>query len=241
MDRFDVIVVGAGAAGRIAKSAKPSGSAPPFLPFLLLARSPAHDAEIDVGIMLGQALNPKSSSWEAFPLVRLLKARSTGRVRINAADAEATLDIDHAHLGQQADLNVLCEGVELAFALLESPDFATILEPVPGSREAPRHRAELRNWLRSGSERCSTRQARAGSGPTVLLAASSTARAALMSRLPAGRRRLDLPVHSAGHDPLPDRRRCREARGRDRQAASRSFIWRVMKPARVRRATICRC
>ena len=57
--------------------------------------------------MVGQAFDPDDSSYVAFPLVCLLHARSEGRLTLTASDAEATLDIRHAHLTDPADLDAL--------------------------------------------------------------------------------------------------------------------------------------
>jgi choline dehydrogenase len=133
---------------RIASESSPASASPPFLPLMLLARRLGGTEEIDVGIMVGQAFDPDDSSYVAFPLVCLLHARSEGRLTLTASDAEATLDIRHAHLTDPADLDALTDGVVLAGELLSTPAMASVMQLIPGSREAPVGKADLAAWLR---------------------------------------------------------------------------------------------
>ena len=133
---------------RLAARAAPSSPSPPFLPLLLLARRLGGEEEIDVGIMIGQAFDPDTSSFVAYPLVCLLNARSEGRLTLAARDPDATLDIRHGHLTNQIDLESLTDGVVLAAELFDASPLASVLELVPGSRDAPSGRAELAAWLR---------------------------------------------------------------------------------------------
>jgi choline dehydrogenase len=118
---------------------------------MLMARRLGGTAEVDLGIMIGQAFEPDSSSWVAYPLVCLLDARSEGRLALTARDPDAALDIRHAHLSEPADLEALTDGVELVAELLASPALADILELSPGSREAPTDRVNLATWLRGSA------------------------------------------------------------------------------------------
>ena len=113
-----------------------------------MARSAQRDSEVDLGILLGQAFDPGTASWVAYPLVCLLDARSEGRVRLTAARPEATLDIRHAHLDTPADLDALCDGVQLAIELLSTPPLARILDRIPGKDGAPTERIALPAWLK---------------------------------------------------------------------------------------------
>ena len=49
-----------------------------------------------------------------------LGSRSEGRVRLTSADPEASLDIRHSHLDEQADVEAISDGVELMTELLSS-------------------------------------------------------------------------------------------------------------------------
>ena len=71
---------------RIKAGSEPNEATPQFLPLMLMARSAQRDSEVDLGILLGQAFDPGTASWVAYPLVCLLDARSEGRVRLTAAD-----------------------------------------------------------------------------------------------------------------------------------------------------------
>ena len=74
----------------IKAGSEPSDATPQFLPLMLMARSAQRDSEVDLGVLLGQAFDPETASWVAYPLVCLLDARSEGRVRLTAAGPEAT-------------------------------------------------------------------------------------------------------------------------------------------------------
>jgi choline dehydrogenase len=133
---------------RIKAGAEPNEATPQFLPLMLMARSAQSDPGVDLGILLGQAFDPDTSSWMAFPLVCLLDARSEGRVRLTGAGPEATLDIRHAHLDSQSDLDALCDGVELALELLSAPSLTSILDRIPGDNDAGTGRIALGAWLK---------------------------------------------------------------------------------------------
>ena len=145
---FDHPLVVEGLGGyRIVSEAAPSDP-PPFLPLLLLARRLGGTEEVDVGIMVGQAFEPDTSSYVAYPLVCLLNARSAGRLALTASDPDATVDIRHAHLTAPADVEAFADGVALAADLFSSPAMTSVLELIPGSREAPTERNALASWLR---------------------------------------------------------------------------------------------
>jgi choline dehydrogenase len=77
-------------------------------------------------------------------------ARSAGRVRLTAADPEATLDIDHRYFSDSADLEALCDGVVLADRLVHTAPLADMLDLDNPLREVPpRDRATLREWVRT--------------------------------------------------------------------------------------------
>ena len=133
---------------RIKAGSEPNEATPQFLPLMLMARSAQRDSEVDLGMLLGQAFDPETASWMAYPLVCLLNARSEGRVRLTAAGPEATLDIRHAHLDAPADLDALCDGVQLGIELLSTPPLARILDRIPGNDEAPAERIALAAWLK---------------------------------------------------------------------------------------------
>jgi choline dehydrogenase-like flavoprotein len=69
-------------------------------------------------------------------------------VRLTGAGPEATLDIRHAHLDSQSDLDALCDGVELALELLSAPSLTSILDRIPGDNDAGTGRIALGAWLK---------------------------------------------------------------------------------------------
>jgi choline dehydrogenase-like flavoprotein len=135
----------------VAADSAPASPSPLFLPLMLLAGSPGGTAEVDVGIMVGQAFDPDTASFVAFPLVCLLNARSEGALALTAANPEATLDIRHSHLTEPADLDAMLDGAELAAELLNATTMGSVLELVPGSRDAPASRDQLAAWLRQST------------------------------------------------------------------------------------------
>ena len=85
-----------------------------------MARSSRSDAEIDLGVLVGQSFDEELGTWQLYPMVCLLRSRSKGRVRLIAADPEATLDIRHSHLAEPDDMEAMCDGVELVMDLMRS-------------------------------------------------------------------------------------------------------------------------
>jgi choline dehydrogenase len=115
---------------RIKAEFEPNEVTPQFLPLMLMARSGVRDSEVDLGILLGQALDAETASWIAYPLVCLLDARSEGRIRLTGREAESTLAIRHSHLASPADLDALGDGVELVLELMSATPLTRILERV---------------------------------------------------------------------------------------------------------------
>ena len=64
----------------------PSGNVTPFLPLMLMARSSRSDAEIDLGVLVGQSFDEELRAWQLFPMVCLLRSGSEGRVRLTSAE-----------------------------------------------------------------------------------------------------------------------------------------------------------
>ena len=55
------------------KSAHQSANVAPFLPLMLMARSSRSDAEIDLGVLVGQSFDEELRAWQLFPMVCLLR------------------------------------------------------------------------------------------------------------------------------------------------------------------------
>ena len=66
---------------------------------------------------------------------------------MTSRDPAATLDIDHRHLSDPADLEACCDGVELITRLLSTEPLTGRVEPLPGLAPAWRDRDELRAWV----------------------------------------------------------------------------------------------
>jgi choline dehydrogenase len=67
---------------------------------------------------------------------------------LTAPDPAATLEIDHAYFADPAELETLCDGMELIRRLLTTRPLAEAIDPVPGRVPTWRDRDELRGWVR---------------------------------------------------------------------------------------------
>jgi len=74
-----------------------------------------------------------AGGWVFVLPTSLMVARSQGTVRLTSQDPNATLAIDHRHFSDPADLEAICDGIELATRLAASPPLAEILTPSPSS------------------------------------------------------------------------------------------------------------
>lgn len=119
-----------------------------FIPILVRARSSQAADEIDLHLYSGQEWDADRGAWVLWLTLSLQFAVSLGRVRLTSPDPAATLDIDHAHLSEPADLEAMCEGVELATWLAATRPLADRIESLPGQVPAWGDRDELRAWVR---------------------------------------------------------------------------------------------
>jgi choline dehydrogenase len=74
----------------------------------------------------------------------LEQAFSRGRVRLTSAEAEAPLEIDHAHLSDERDLETMCDGVEVVNRLVATEPLESVLTPIPERTMRWQDRDELR-------------------------------------------------------------------------------------------------
>jgi choline dehydrogenase len=119
-------------------------------PYLIKARSGQVDDEIDLHLYHGVRFDEESGDWRFSMNASLQYARSLGRVRLTSGDPEAALDIDHCWFSDPADLEAMCDGVELVELLLRTPPLATMLDlGDPLGEPPPRDRDELREWVLS--------------------------------------------------------------------------------------------
>ena len=120
-----------------------------FIPVIAKARSRHAGDDIDLHVYIGQDFDQAHSAWFLWITASLQYARSRGRVRLTSADPAATLDIDHAYLSDPADLEALCDGIELVERLIAAPPLQAVLEP--SAEEAPPwgSRAGLPAWVKA--------------------------------------------------------------------------------------------
>ena len=120
-----------------------------FIPVLAKARSRHAGEDIDLHVYIGQNFDESLGAWYLWITASLQFARSRGRVRLTSADPTAPLDIDHGYLSDPADLEALCDGIELVERIIASAPMQRVLEPY--AEEAPPwgDAAELPAWALS--------------------------------------------------------------------------------------------
>jgi choline dehydrogenase len=118
-----------------------------FVPTLIKARSGRATDEIDLHVYHSHHFDEDGGGCAARFVLSLAHARSRGRVRLTSRDPAATLNIDHRHLSEAADLEACCDGIELITRLLSAEPLAEIIESRPGLTPAWRDRDELRSWV----------------------------------------------------------------------------------------------
>jgi choline dehydrogenase len=74
-----------------------------------------------------------AGGWVFVLPTSLMLARSRGTVRLTSRDPNATLAIDHNYFSDAADLEAMCDGIELANRLASMPPLAEMLSPAPAS------------------------------------------------------------------------------------------------------------
>jgi choline dehydrogenase len=120
-----------------------------FIPVLAKARSRHAGEEIDLHVYIGQNFDDSFGAWFLWITASLQFARSEGRVRLTSADPTAPLDIDHAYLGDPADLEAQCDGIELVERIIASAPMQRVLEPCAEEMPPWGDASELPSWARS--------------------------------------------------------------------------------------------
>jgi choline dehydrogenase len=115
-----------------------------FVPLLITARSSQTDEEIDLHLYHGQFLD--GDTWKIWIVATLQLARSEGVVRLTGPNASNPLHIDHRYLSDPRDLEALCDGVEMAAQIFDSPMMNRVLAPERSARWS--NRDELREMVR---------------------------------------------------------------------------------------------
>jgi choline dehydrogenase len=119
-----------------------------FIPVIAKARSRHAGPDIDLHVYMGQDFSPELGAWFFWITASLQYARSRGSLTLTNPDPEAPLDIDHAYLSDPADLEALCDGVDLVEHITAAAPLRSVLQPVPDSPPWG-DRADLPSWARS--------------------------------------------------------------------------------------------
>ena len=131
---------------RVLSGHAPAGAS--SLPTTIEARSGRASEKIDLHLYHGQFFDAERDAWVLVLSLSLAHARPQGWLRLTAADPHAPLTIDHQHLADPAELEALCDGVELVTRLVATPPLADTIEPLPALLPAWRGRDELRAAVR---------------------------------------------------------------------------------------------
>lgn len=119
-----------------------------FNPVFIKARSSQTSEEIDLHIYHGQYFDEERGTWILWFSLSLEHAASRGSVRLTSSDPDTTLEIDHRHLSEPAEVEALCDGVEVIAQLVTTPPLATMIEPLPGPLSIRSTRDERRAEVR---------------------------------------------------------------------------------------------
>jgi choline dehydrogenase len=136
------------------------------------ARSGQADRDIDLHLYWGVSADaatgaPFFASWAI-----LMRARSQGTVCLTSPDPEAPLAIDLNYFADPADLEALCDGVELARCLAETPPANRFLARAPNApqwRDRDELRVLARRWHGTTHHPSSTCRMGPGDDPTAVV------------------------------------------------------------------------
>lgn len=112
--------------GTLAAGAEPPGQT--LGTTMIKGRAAGSETEIDFHIYNGQDYDAARKQWRFHSSVSLMHARSTGTVRLSSADPADLPIIEHRHFSELADLERMCDGLELARALYHTGALAEIVE-----------------------------------------------------------------------------------------------------------------
>jgi choline dehydrogenase len=114
-----------------------------------MARSRQVDNEIDLHVYQGQSYDEELGAWKLWFAASLQYARSKGTVRLASADPDDAPLIDHNYFSDPADLEALCDCVELVGDLAGAAPLAEIVEPIPDLTLTWKTRDELREKVKA--------------------------------------------------------------------------------------------
>ena len=118
-----------------------------FIPAIAKARSSVGGDDIDLHMYIGQDFSTEHNAWSLWITASLQYARSRGSLRLTSTDPEAPLAIDHAYLSDPADLQALCEGIDLAESIIATPHMQEVLRPHEEAAPPWGDRAALPEWV----------------------------------------------------------------------------------------------
>ena len=135
----------------IARVRPESAPAASFIPSVVKGRSQQTTEEIDFHVYHEVEWDAERNDWVLGLALSLQHARSRGQVRLTGVDPEAALEIDHRHLTEPAEVEALCDGVDLVRRLMATEPLAGMIDPLPGGALDCRDREELRAWIKANS------------------------------------------------------------------------------------------
>ena len=186
-----------------------------FIPVIAKARSRHAGEEIDLHIYIGQDYSAEHQSWFMWITASLQFARSRGSVHLTSADPHAPLAIDHRYLDDAADVEALCDGIDLIEALMDTPEMREVFTPGPEFPLPWGSPNDLASWVHEHYDTTYHPTSTCRMGPATDATPSSTPRAGARHLGAARRRRVDFSHEPQGKRSLHDRRRRRTDRGHD--------------------------
>lgn len=116
---------------------------------IVKARSRQVDEEIDLHLTPVVEFNDERSCWILLFGISLMYARSRGHVRLTSPDPRDPPDIDLRYFSDPADLEALCDGVELMQTIVRTGPLASMLSGPLYPEEQPVDREHLRRIVRA--------------------------------------------------------------------------------------------
>lgn len=117
-----------------------------FIRLVIKGRSKQMREGIDYFLFSMVNHDEDAGGWVFVLPTSLMVARSRGIVRLTSPDPNATLAIDHNYFSDPADVEAICDGIELATHLASTPPLAELLSPAPASLSWS-NRDELRHLI----------------------------------------------------------------------------------------------
>lgn len=107
--------------------------------------------EIDFHLYNAQYYDEDLGRWIISLAVSMVTARSTGTVSLTSTDPTELPRVEHRHYSDPADLERMCDGVELAMDIFASPALDKVMEPLENRVWRWEDRDALRTLVRERS------------------------------------------------------------------------------------------